>query len=72
MEHLDTAKLQALLNSPEGAALLQQLQKLSGEALQQAAQSAKAGDYARAQAILQPMMNDQIRTAADRLNKKLD
>lgn len=72
MEHLDTAKLQAMLNSPEGASLLRMLQQAGGTALQQAARAAKAGDYAGAQAILQPLMNDQIRDAAGRIQKNLD
>jgi len=72
MEHLDTARLQALLGTPEAAALVQKLQKSGGNALQQAVRAAKTGDYAGAQAILQPYLTDDIRTAADRLSGKLD
>lgn len=72
MEHLDTVKLQAILNSPEGTFLLQQLQKADGNLLQQAVQAAKAGDYTRAQAILQPLLTSDIRNTAERINRKID
>ena len=72
MEHPDMARMQALLQTPEGQNLIRLLQSSCGSVLQQAAQAASTGNYAAAQAILQPMMTGELRSAADRLQTRLD
>jgi len=71
LDHLTQAQLQTLFGSKEGKALLTLLQKNSGQTLQQAAEAAKAGDYARAQSLLQPMLGEDIRKLAGQLGEKL-
>lgn len=71
MEHLSQARLQAILGSAEGQKLLTLLQKDSGQAFQKAAEAAKAGDYARAQSILKPLLGEDARKLADQLGEKL-
>lgn len=71
MEHLNQAQLQALFGSKEGRALLTLLQKNSGQTLQKAAEAARAGDYAQAQALLQPLLGEDVRKLAGELGAKL-
>ncbi len=51
------ADIQKLLQSQQGKRLLQLLRSDGGSTMGQASQAAKAGDYARAIQLLQPLMN---------------
>ena len=70
MEHLTQAQLQAILASPEGKQLLALLQKDSGAAFQKAADAARAGDYARVQALLKPVLGAEGQQLAQDLEKR--
>ncbi len=60
-----------VLTSPEGQKLLQLLNQDGGNALRQAAQAMRAGDYTAAQAILGPLMQSpQAQQLIEKLNEK--
>ena len=61
------AEIRKVLGSPEGRSLLQLLRQDSGSALQKAADALKAGDAARAQELLRPLMESPA--AAELVNK---
>ena len=63
------ADIQRVLGSAEGRSLLQLLRQNGGSSLQQAADALKAGDAARAQELLRPLMES---PAAAELVKKLN
>ncbi len=71
MEHLSQAQLRALFDSKEGRALLELVKQQSGQTLQQAAMAVKSGDYARAQALLTPLLGKDVRKLADQLGANL-
>ena len=50
--------LRRVLTSPEGQKLLALLRSNGGNALDQAAQAVRRGDYASAQTALEPMLRD--------------
>ena len=62
-------QLRRVLGSAEGKQLLALLAADVGAALRQAAEAVKAGDHARAQAILQPVLQTE---QAQALLQKLD
>lgn len=62
-------QLQRVLDSAEGKQLLALLAADGGGRLRQAAEAVKAGDHARAQAILQPVLQTE---QAQALLQKLD
>ena len=62
-------RLRRVLGSAEGEQLLALLAAYGGGRLRQAAEAVKAGDHARAQAILQPVLQTE---QAQALLQKLD
>lgn len=67
----DEAALRGLLQSREAQALAEAFQKLGGDGLQQAAQSAAVGDPAAFQSILEKVMHDPAGAkAVEELSKK--
>lgn len=52
------ADLKRALASPEGARLLAILRAGNGDALNQAAQAVKTGDYAGAKTVLEPLLKN--------------
>ena len=62
-------QLRRVLDSAEGKQLLELLAADGGGRLRQAAEAVKAGDHARAQAILQPVLQTE---QAQALLQKLD
>ena len=67
MPSFSEADIKKVLGSKEGQALLRLLSRDGGGALQAAAKALKAGDTARAQSLVQPML--QTDEAAALLNK---
>ncbi len=65
----DTEQLRRILTSAEGRQLLALLSRGNTQTLQNAAEAARQGDTARAQALMQPLLSDpQVQTLLARLN----
>lgn len=71
MDKTEMSALKELLNSSAGNQLLALMQK-DGEAFQKAASAVRAGNYAQAQAILTPLIqNTDAQALAEKLKAKL-
>ena len=67
----DQARLQRLLQSPEGAALIRLLRRDGGKGLASAAEAIRRGDTAAARQALSPLLDDEAGRLVERLGEKL-
>lgn len=71
MHPIQNEQLQALLGAPQAQKLLQQLKNDGGQRFEAAVHAAKAGDYVKAQQLLQPLLTPEAQSQAEALRKSL-